>query len=399
MTAPQTQTPPNTAQPQPAQPKPIQPRPRRRARRSEAQLAYLFIFPALLLISLFGLFPIGYSLYMSVFNWRVRRGDFVGLDNYHQLLGSWGGPATFVLGLALILLAHWLWTGAFGDLSLRRWWRLPAALALLGAGVAIALSWGVMTTQGDAAFLQSVIVTMYYAVLSVPLQIVLALVLAALLYGKIKGQGFFRAVYFLPYVMPVVATAAVFRIIFSPRETSLANTVLGWLHIAPQQWLFDPRPLTQVLFGFQWPGVWAGPSMALATIVLFGVWTYVGYNVVIFLAGLTGIPRDLYEAAEIDGAGGTAQFFYITVPLLSPVIFYVALVGLIGTLQAFNHLYVMRVPSAQGTVDTASINIFDTFYQANNYGLAAAESFVLFFLILVLTLFQFRFFGRKVFYG
>ncbi|WP_424950745.1 carbohydrate ABC transporter permease [Deinococcus sp.] len=370
-----------------------------RRRRGEASTAYLFILPALLLIAVFGLFPIGYSLYMSLYNWRVRQGEFAGLDNYKQLLGGVQGPLAFVAGLALILLAHWLWTGAFQGQNWFRWLRLPAALALMAAGVTIALGWNVMVRSGDAAFLQSLIVTLYYAVLSIPVQIVFALILAALLYRGLPGQGFFRSLYFLPYVMPVVATAAVFRAIFSPRDTSLANTVLGWLHVAPQGWLFDPRPLSQVLFGWQLPGVWAGPSMALATVVLFGIWTFVGYNVVIFLAGLTGIPKDLYEAAEIDGAGAAAQFLYITVPMLSPVIFYVALVGLIGALQAFNHIYVMRVPSAQGTVDSASVYIFDTFYQNNNYGLAAAESFILFFLILALTLFQFRFFGRKVFYG
>lgn len=372
------------------------PRPARR--RGEAGAAYLFILPATVLIAVFGLFPIGYSLYMSLYSWRVRQGSFAGLDNYRELLGNVQGPLAFVGGLALILVAHWLWTGAFAG-GWQRLLRLPAALALMAAGVSISLGWGVMTRLGDAAFLQSLVVTLYYAVLSIPVQIVFALVLAALLYRQLPGQGFFRSLYFLPYIMPVVATAAVFRAIFSPRESSLANTVLGWLHVSPQGWLFDPRPLTQVLFGWQGPGVWAGPSMALATVVLFGVWTFVGYNVVIFLAGLTGIPRDLYEAAEIDGAGPVPQFLYITVPMLSPVIFYVALVGLIGCLQAFNHIYVMRVPSAQGTVDTASVYIFDTFYQNNNYGLAAAQSFILFFLILALTLFQFRFFGKKVFYG
>ncbi len=361
----------------------------------DQRAGYLFVLPALLLIGVFGIFPIGYALYMSLYNWRVRQLGFVGLENYTQLVGNWGGALAFVAGILLILAAHWLWTDAARRFSRLSWLKWGGALTLMLAGVAIALGWNAMSRAGDAAFLRSFIVTLYYALGTVPLQIVLSLVLATILHQKLRGQELFRMLYFLPYITPVVATAVVFRSLFSPRETGLANTVLGWLHLAPQQWLFEPRPWLQALFGWNV----GGPSLALVTIILFGVWTYVGYNVVIFLAGLGDIPRDLYEAAEIDGASGVQKFTNVTIPLLSPVIFYLTLVGFIGTLQAFNHLYVMRVPSAQGTVDTVSLTIFDTFYQNNNYGLAAAQSFLLFFVILAITLMQFRFFGRKVFYG
>jgi multiple sugar transport system permease protein len=137
----------------------------------------------------------------------------------------------------------------------------------------------------------------------------------------------------------------------------------------------------------------------MLSIIIFGVWTYVGYNTVIFLAGLGSIPPELYEAAEIDGANKWQSFRHITLPLLSPVTFYLALIAFIGTFKAFNHIYVMRVPSSLGTVDVASVEIFDTFYKSNQYGYAAAQAILLFVIILVLSLVQNKVFGEKVFYG
>jgi multiple sugar transport system permease protein len=167
----------------------------------------------------------------------------------------------------------------------------------------------------------------------------------------------------------------------------------------PQKWLFESKPFTQVMFGIELEGFLAGPSMALVSIIFFGVWTYVGYNTVIFLAGLGAIPGELYEAAEIDGAGKWGLFRHITLPLLSPVTFYLALIAFIGTFKAFNHIYVMRVPSSLGTVDVASVFIFDIFYKANQYGYATALAIILFVIILGLTLVQNKVFGEKVFYG
>jgi len=240
------------------------------------------------------------------------------------------------------------------------------------------------------------------------LEIGLALVLASLLFQKIRGREFFRMLFFLPYVTPAVAGAAVFRAIFSPRRDFLANTVLSWLHIPPQRWLFETKPVTEILFGrllahlgVHGPltGFWAGPSLALVTIILFGIWTYVGYNAVIFLAGLGNIPQELYEAAAIDGANGVQQFRFITVPLLSPVTFYLTVLGFIGTFQAFTQIYVMRQVAVRDAVDTASVVIFDTFYKRNDWSLAAAQSVVLFAIILILTLCQSRFYGRTALRG
>ncbi|HEX7038961.1 MAG TPA: sugar ABC transporter permease [Trueperaceae bacterium] len=374
-------------------------------RRREWLTGYLFVLPATLIIGVFGIFPIGYAIYMSLHRWRIRRGAFIGLENYRDVLGDWWGALAFFGGLLLVLAAHWLWTDAFrrdeGTVPLVG--RLLGALVLLGSGVSVSLGWRLMTAEGDRRFLAGLTRTVYYGFGSVPVQIVLALVIATLLFQNLRGQELFRMLYFLPYVTPAVAAAAVFRNIFSPRPERPANTVLEWLGLPPQQWLFETRPITEVLFGGLFDrlgidpsGFWAGPSLALVTVIVFGVWTYTGYNAVIFLAGLGNIPKQLYEAAAIDGATRLQQFRHITVPLLSPVTFYLTVLGFIGTFQAFTHIYVMRSPSTRDAVDTASIVIFDTFYGRNNFSLAAAQSVILFVIILILTLLQNRFFGRRV---
>jgi len=146
-------------------------------------------------------------------------------------------------------------------------------------------------------------------------------------------------------------------------------------------------------------GFWAGPSLALVTIMIFGIWSFIGYNTVIFLAGLGNVPKEIYEAAEIDGASKGQMFKNITMPMLSPVTFYLTLVAFIGTFKAFNHIYVMRTPSAQDSVITTSILIWDRFYKANQYSIATSQAIVLFLVILGLTLAQNKLMGERVFYG
>lgn len=366
----------------------------------EQLTGFLFVAPAIIVISVFGLFPIFYAFYMSTFKWRVRKGSFIGLGNYEKALGDWQGIVIFVLGFLFLALAYWIWSRALRSLDDRKLIAgVISAVVLIGAGWGIMTGWQQMQASGDDNFLNALPITVYYAMGTVPAEIGLALVLAYLLYQKIRGQELFRMIYFLPYITPAVAAAVVFRTIFNPRETSLANQFLSWIGMEPQRWLFEPKPFINVMFGTHLEGLKAGPSMALVAVIFFGIWTYVGYNTVIFLAGLGSIPHDLYEAAEIDGANRWQSFRHITLPLLSPVTFYLALIAFIGTFKAFNHLYVMRSPAALGTVDTTSLVIFDTFYKANQFGYATAQAIILFFIILVLTLAQNKVFGEKVFYG
>jgi multiple sugar transport system permease protein len=372
----------------------------------EQLTGYLFVLPAFFLVFFFGLFPIGYAFYMSLRRWRVIDRGFIGLANYEKALGDWWGALMFACGFLILLLAYWVWEKAVKSESDSGFFiKALAALILLAAGFLIATGWGRMIAAGDDDFLNSLPITLYYAIGAVPIQLGIALVLAYILFQKIRGQQTFRMIFFLPYITPVIATALVFRVIFSPRPTSIANRFLEVLNLPPQKWLFESKPMLEILvgsdmiFGIPIEGFWAGPSMALWSITMFGIWTFIGYNTVIFLAGLGNIPVELYEAAEIDGANQWNLFRHITIPLLSPVTFYLSLIGFIGTFKAFNHIYVMQQPSAQGTVETASVAIFNTFFKASQFGYATSQAMLLFGIILYLTFVQNKVFGERVFYG
>lgn len=371
---------------------------------AEQLTGYAFILPAILLISLFGLFPIGYAIYMSMHRWRVRQGPFVGLENFERILGNVWGAAILLGGLMLVLVGVWLWSavlkapvsGSFIE-GLRR--KLPAIGVLACAFFSIGLGWSWMREAGDARFLRSVEVTLYYAVGTIPVQIGLGLLLAFMLYQNLKAQTFFRVMFFVPYIVPTVAASVVFFRIFSSRETSFANAALTWLGAEQLRWLQEPRPFTEVVLGWQLEGFLAGPSLALTVAILFGVWNYTGFNVLLFLAGLGNIPQELYEAAEIDGASPWQAFSHITIPLLSPITFYLSIIGFIGVLQVFNTVFVMRSPQAQGSMDVAGIVIFDTFFARNQYGLATAQAILLFLFILYVTLVQYSLFRKRVHSG
>jgi len=277
--------------------------------------------------------------------------------------------------------------------------RLVPAFLIAGVGsYYVAKGYGLMLAQGNEEFVRGLSITLYYAIGSVPIQLGLGLSLAYVLYQKLIGREFFRMLFFLPYVTPAVASAVVFRIVFNPRE-GLMNNIMGLFGRGQLPWINGSAPFLNDFFGFNLEGFLAGPSSAMVSVIILGIWTYTGYNVIIFLAGLGQIPEDLYEAAKVDGASDWHLFRYITLPLLSPITFYLSVLAFIGTFKAFNHIFVMRTPFAQGTVDTASLIIFDTFKQDFQYGIATAEAILLFLVILGLTQVQRTFFERKVFYG
>lgn len=360
---------------------------------------YLFILPALIIILVFGIFPIGYSIYMSLFNWQVTKGPFVGDKNYLLIFGSWQNLLILLAGIAMIVGSFIIWNRAFASLAKgKQLAHLLAAIVLILGGVVFVTGWIQMYETGNSEFLNSLIVTVYYAIGTVPLEIIIGLILAYILYQDIVGKEIFRIIYFLPYITPSISTAVVFQIIFSSRETSFANRIIGFFGVDPLRWRFEAKPVLQLL-GLKVSGLAGGPSLALISIIIYGIWSFIGYNTVIFLAGLGNIPKEIYEAAEIDGGSRWDQFRYITIPMISPVTFYLTLIAFIGTFKAFNHLYVMRTPSAGTSVLTTSLLIFDRFYKANQYSIATAQAIVLFLIILGLTLAQNKILGEHVFYG
>jgi ABC-type sugar transport system permease subunit len=374
---------------------------------AENAVGFAFILPAVLLISVFGLIPIGYAFFMSLHNWRLGNmpNTWVGPQNYQQILGSWSGVAWLSGGLLLLIAAYYVAryvarvVRALPTASaVKRWHRLPTYLVLLVALACIGHGWGLMRAAGDGRFLRAIEVTFYYAIFTVPIQIALGLLISYALFQNLRGQALFRTIFFVPYIVPVVAASVVFRTLFA-RGDSVANALWQLLGFAPQDWLYDRRPVLEAFLGIDvsnWSSFWQGPSVALLVAIIFGIWNYTGFNVMLFLAGLGGIAKELYEAAEIDGANRWQRFIHITLPQLSPITFYASMVGFIGVLQVFNTVFVMRTPQAGGTMDTVGVVIFDTFFRRNQYGPATAQAIILMILILYVTFIQYRIFARRV---
>jgi len=263
-------------------------------------------------------------------------------------------------------------------------------------------------------FWQSLSVTLTYTVITVPVEIVLSLVLAYLLFQKMRGRGIYRTLYYLPYITSVIAASVIFNWLMNP-SYGLFNTVLGFVGIGPQQWLDEPRGVIELIAGsFGWTlpdwspfaagsqfrqSILAGPSLALVGVSIYTIWHYIGFQVVIFLAGLGNISNEYYEAARLDGASERQIFTKITLPLLSPTTFFVATIATIGSLKAFNQIYAMTNGGPLETTKTLGYEIFHVFFQQGRIDLGAAMAVLLTVIILGFTVFQFRVAERRVHYG
>lgn len=273
----------------------------------------LFISPWIVGFCSFFLFPMIYAIYISLTNWKVTGGDFVGLANY-----------------GLLLQDPYFWT--------------------------------------------SIRVTVLYSIGAVPGGMILGLLVAMLLNQKIKLMAFFRTMYYLPAVVSGVAVAIVFGWVFNT-EYGVFNFLLNKLGLPSVGWLTDPR--------------WA-----LVSLVIISLWS-VGGTMVIYLAGLQSIPTDLFEAAAIDGANGWNRFLYVTIPMMSPVLLFTLVMGVIGSFQAFTNAYVL---TNGGPLNSTLLYMLYLYHNAwgSGYagdlqmGYAAAQAWVLFLLILVITLLIFR---------
>lgn len=545
--------------------------PRRLRVWGEYLTGYLMVAPATILIFVFGIFPVGFALFVSVHKWRLKRGDIIGLDNYTNAVGSLAYLWVFAIGIGALFFAFfqfrkiyrsqrekniWFWllnlpgalwaatalafinwivvllpnildiankiTGvdktrelfmqllgeafsAEAVLSARsiiNWalvlaivltvvaiylWRTPEnlqrqaelALAWMGVGIGIFLlryvyaqmmmaydeaaltgvdpgilpqiisissgvillyiGWQiwkrandqqnnfffiirllsamtfivggwimvgelpVMVAAGDPDLWVGLKATLFYSLGTIPFQLGISIFLAILLFQNLRGSTFFRMMYFMTYVTPTVASAAVFRQLFSNRLQAPVNAGMNLLGLEPLKWLWEPKGIFKLMAlnaGIeQWPSWADGPSLALTVIMIYSIWVFVGYDTVIYLAGLGNIPKEMGEAAEVDGASRWQVFRYITFPLLSPTTYFLTLISIIGTFKAFNHIWVMRLDAALGTTDTFSVVIFLEFFEKLRYGYASAMAFVLFIIILVLTYINNKTQGSRVFYG
>jgi multiple sugar transport system permease protein len=370
---------------------------------------YLFIAPACFLIFLFGIFPVFYTLYISLFKWRIKQGSFKGLENYTDLLGPLWLIGLIILAVVIIVLGNRIINKRNKDriydgLSKQTSQTLVGRiLQFCGAAFLITLL-PLIYTKGDEDLLNALRVTIWYSLGTVPFQLLFGLTLAVLLNREFKGRQAFRVIFLLPYVVPSVAAATVFERLFSLRPESFANQLLLALGSKPLQWLQEPKGLFTFWFGWgmgeSYWSTWArGPSLALSTIMIFNWWVFAGYYALIFSNGLSQIPSQLYDAAKVDGAGKWKILRHITIPMLSPTTFFLTMLGIIGTFKAFNQIYILRNPAARGEADPLSIQIFFTFFRKSRFGYASAMAIILLAIVLGLTFLQRRLMAKDVHYG
>lgn len=232
----------------------------------------------------------------------------------------------------------------------------------------------------DPMFYKSIWNTIYYAVLSVPLSITMSLAIALLLNNPIKGIGLYRTIYFIPVITSINAVAIVWNFIYHP-DFGLLNKILAIFSIEPRLWLQDPD--------------WAMPC-----IIFMSVWKGLGYNVIIFLAGLQNIPKHLYEAARIDGASRWQQFRHITWPLLTPTTFFIFVISSIGSFQVFAQVYMMTPRG--GPLKSTMVIVYYLYrkaFEQFEFGYALAAAFILFIITFSVTLFNKLYLEKKVHYS
>lgn len=277
---------------------------------------YLFISPFYILFLIFGVYPILFSLYLSVTEWKgLGPIKFVGLKNFELLFK-------------------------------------------------------------DKVFWQSMSNGVILFFMYVPLMTFLALVLAVVLNSKrVRGFRFFRTLIFIPYIMNIVAAGFTFQLMLN-QKYGLVNALLGVFRIPPVPWL---------------ESVWGGR----VSLCLLVIWAWLGYNMVIMLAGLQTIPAELTEAALIDGASSTQAFFYVTIPLMRPVILFSVVLSTMGSFNLFSEIYNLTRGGPVNATITPVIVIFNQAFTNFRLGYASAMAYLYFLILFILTLVQFRYFGQQ----
>ena len=319
----------------------------------EARYGWLFTAPAILIIGVFLVLPIFLALYVSFSNWNglgspLGNSSLVGTKNYARILTD--------SGLA----------------------------------------------QKD--FGTSIRNNLYYVVLVVPLQTALAMFLAVQVNRRLlRGRGFFRTAFYFPSVTSSVAITTVFIFLFT--ASGAVNAVIGWFGAKGPNWFQDPSGVLHNLLGafgvgnagpiaadgplgLSWWDWLAGPSVAMCVLIILAIFTTSGTFMLLFLAALQNVGEEIEEAASVDGAGPVRRFFSVTLPMLKPTVFTVLTLGLIGTWQVFDQIYLTGGGDPGKTTLTPAYLAYNTSFENLKWGQGAAISFVLFLIIVALTLLQ-----------
>jgi multiple sugar transport system permease protein len=217
----------------------------------------------------------------------------------------------------------------------------------------------------------------FYTILAVPIQLVISFTLALALTQAIRFRDFYRAGFYLPIIVPLVASAVVWQRVFHP-EFGILNEVLGWFGFAPRSWLFEP-------------------SLAKPAFILMSFWM-IGRQMVIFIAGLGNIPESMFEAASLDGAGALTKLFKITVPMMTPLIFYNMIIAIVNSFQTFIPALIMTDGGPENATLFAVLNIYRQGFSYFNMGYAAALAWELFIIVVGFTVAQFFISQRWVYY-
>ena len=224
----------------------------------------------------------------------------------------------------------------------------------------------------DTQVWDAVVNTLLYTLLVVPVTIIISLILAVLLNSKVRGKSLFRTIYFIPMVAAPAAVTMVWKWLYN-NQFGLINHILASVGLPAQEWINDP-------------------SIALLSISIIGVWSSIGYDMVLLLAGLQEIPKDFYEASDIDGAGPIRKFFAITLPLISPTMFFVTITALIQAMQVFDYIYMMidvTSPAYNSTVSLVYL-FYNNSFKYMNKGYGSTVVVLLLAIIMVITAVQLK---------
>jgi multiple sugar transport system permease protein len=300
--------------------------------------AYLYLYPAFLILGVFHIAPVIYSFVLSLYrDTSIYAKEFVGFANYTRL-------------------------------------------------------WN------DDQFWASLKYTAWFVIGSVPLSIILSLLIALLLNTAISGKGFYRTIYFLPTITSIAAISVVWKWLYNS-EYGLLNHWLGWSRF---DWLQQNQGLFEMAFeriGLKLPAFLPeGPSVAMIAVIVLSVWKGLGYNAVIFLAGLQNIPKELYEVAKIDGATPWMSFRNITWPLLSPTTYFILVVTTISSFQVFAQIWMLYDGMPSESTRVIVMLLYDTAFKSNNFGYASAIAYALFGIIFSLTMVQRKLAESRVHY-